>query len=407
MGILEKLIPAAKPLRFAEKMLAQILKQQPELQLEINEREFCLESRNTTTTRFYLHNAYHEYCRASVFQRKKIIVAFGSLGSQMQPSVTELTVEEAKTKLLPRVRERWYHESMKLVLSQSGDSLSITTRRLNDELTLELVIDLPDAVAIVTDKHLYDWKLSFDEALIIAKDNLWRISVKDFVEIEPGVFMSPFNDTHDASRMLLSDLVWQLPVKGRVVAAVPNRNFLVVTGSEDVAGLSFVAKLVERSLSEPRPMTGHLFVLQEGTWSSFLPDRLSPVYELALRIRLLSDRMQYDEQGELLLKRQEAEGKDVYVASFVVIELADGRHFSWTSCVGTVTEALLPKSQVVAVGRHEKDGPYWVDWKDFAEAAGDSLKQTEDFPPRYHLQGLDVNRLLSVVNARQSPLPDA
>jgi hypothetical protein len=61
--------------------------------------------------------------------------------------------------------------------------------------------------------------------------------------------------------LFLHDLVWQLDVKGRHVAMVPDRNVRLVTGSEDHEGLRRIAAEAKHILEHsPRPMTGLAFI---------------------------------------------------------------------------------------------------------------------------------------------------
>jgi hypothetical protein len=77
----------------------------------------------------------------------------------------------------------------------------------------------------------------FEHALERARDNLWRRSGGKFEKPVVGVYVSPWHDSYDSSRLFLYDLIWHLEVDGEHVAAVPTRHTLIVTGSEDYGGL--------------------------------------------------------------------------------------------------------------------------------------------------------------------------
>ena len=53
----------------------------------------------------------------------------------------------------------------------------------------------------------------------------------------PGVFASAKGDGYDASRLCLADAIRDCDVRGPYVAAAPNTNLLLMTGSEDAPGL--------------------------------------------------------------------------------------------------------------------------------------------------------------------------
>src|SRR4051812_25178794 len=67
---------------------------------------------------FYLHNMYNEYLRASRRERKALLVRYASFSQQVRQQ--EPTAAEARQSLLPRVRERFYHESVRLVARSQG-----------------------------------------------------------------------------------------------------------------------------------------------------------------------------------------------------------------------------------------------------------------------------------------------
>ena len=104
--------------------------------------------------------------------------------------------------------------------------------------------------------HLSDWGVSFEDALKTACDNLREISHQPFELAAPGVWVSPWRDNHDASRLVLLDLLRENDVRGELVAAVPNRDVLCLTGADNEEGLAHLANIVEQALDKPRPISG-------------------------------------------------------------------------------------------------------------------------------------------------------
>lgn len=58
------------------------------------------------------------------------------------------------------------------------------------------------------------------------------------------------------SRLLLSNVIRQIEVKGDPVAMIPNRETLIVAGSEDAAGLAAMLLLATEALQQPRLISG-------------------------------------------------------------------------------------------------------------------------------------------------------
>jgi hypothetical protein len=85
------------------------------------------------------------------------------------------------------------------------------------------------------------------------------------------MLLNPGSGGYFEASLLLLDEVWaQLAseVKGEVVVAVPTRDLLFVTGSEDAAGLERVKEIVADALSRPQQhaLTNQLYVRRAGGW---------------------------------------------------------------------------------------------------------------------------------------------
>jgi hypothetical protein len=122
-------------------------------------------------------------------------------------------------KLLPLVRSRL------LIESEMGPS-----KVLAASLSSVLAIDRESSIATVSDGSLMEWGLTFDEAFVIAMDNLRSRSVSQFEKQDGGFYLSIFGDWHDASRMLLPDLFEGLDLLGDPVAIAIVREGVVVAG---------------------------------------------------------------------------------------------------------------------------------------------------------------------------------
>ncbi|MDQ3440436.1 MAG: hypothetical protein M3478_08825, partial [Planctomycetota bacterium] len=239
MSLADWLLPRSSPDGFARRMIATLRRRGHAGEITYDPETFRLTFDGGNLN---LANAYNDYRAAPRGQRAQVFEAYASLASETKEDVG--TLDEARPHLLPKVRERFYHEALALNLQLGGPSPdSIPTRVVADELTVELVYDRPHSVSTISEKQLSEWGIAFDEALTVARDNLWRISNEDFERVLPGLHVSRWHDTHDASRLFLHGLVWQLPVNGQHVAMVPNRNVLMVAGSDDPAALVAMAEL--------------------------------------------------------------------------------------------------------------------------------------------------------------------
>ena len=82
------------------------------------------------------------------------------------------------------------------------------------------------------------WGVTFYEALEVAEKPV-TLPLK-FIgpQQAKGVYLSAAGDSYDGSRLLLTDLIRQFHVKGDPIAMIPNRDNLIVAGSDDVEGLN-------------------------------------------------------------------------------------------------------------------------------------------------------------------------
>jgi hypothetical protein len=255
-----------------------------------------------------------------------------------------------------------------------------------EHLALGLVHDMPESVAEMPKDQFEEWGVPLDEAFAIATENLDRMSERPFERLAAGVYLSPFRDNHDAGRLMLMGRIRRLSVRGSPVAMVPNRDTLIVTGTDDPGGLELMAKITEAALEEPRPISGIPVWLDEDTWRPFVPDEEHAMYVPFGRLRVLSLASDYSAQKQLLDAVHAKAGDDVFVASFTVIEHTESGQLSsyctWTRDVKT----MLPRTDsVVFVDPDAPDEPAVtrVDWDRVARVMGSRMELLEVYPPRY------------------------
>ena len=89
---------------------------------------------------------------------------------------------------------------------------------------------------------------------------------------QPPALMLSFDGLE--SSLLLADKIWDDladVVPGDVVAGVPARDVVIVTGSRSPSGLERVRRAVDRMFfaHQRHPLSGRLLIRRGGTWSSF------------------------------------------------------------------------------------------------------------------------------------------
>jgi hypothetical protein len=199
--------------------------------------------------------------------------------------------------------------------------------------------------------------------------------------------------------MLDLGLMRSLSVRGNLVAMPVHRDFLIVAGSEDVAGLTLMALLAEEELASPRPICWIPHVLRGNDWE---PWTVPSTHPLADRFRLLKRRhfaSEYGEQKPYLEKLAEKRGLDVFVAAF---SLADGdlqsqsqtrSHCVWTKGVST----WLPEADRIAVFDRDTKDFVFVPWNRAVASLGTMMKRLDYWPPIWSVDGFPSSAQLRVM----------
>jgi hypothetical protein len=197
---------------------------------------------------------------------------------------------------------------------------------------------------------------------------------------------------------MLIDRISQLAVKGRHIAAVPNRHTLVITGSEDIAGIRRVAETCLRAEGQPRFMSGHVLRLSDDGWESWLPPEGNFYHPTFLGLRARCAAADYAEQVKWL-EGKGGSSTGAIRASFMV----NLRNCKSVSTLGKqACPTSLPKTDLVALGdmEHADFVLGLCDWGAFAAAMGDGLRNEGCWPERHLVSEFPTPEQLSAMKLR-------
>jgi hypothetical protein len=407
MGLFDRFSRPLERDAFARKM-TEILRRAGESRpIRYRKEEFELEIGGDGGEHMFLGNAYDDYLAAPRGRRESVIERYAHAAREAaSPPPVPDDFEEARRALRPRLRERSYLDVRRLLLRlRNRDADDLPHRPLGDDLVVTLVIDLPNSMMEISGETLARWDVTFEQALGAARQNLRTASAGRLEPAAPGVWASPWKDNYDASRLLLPELLEGMGLKGDAVAMVPNRDTLLLAGSEDPRGLATMVSLAEPLLSGPRPMTGFALRLEEHVWVPFSPDRLDPVRRLLNRLRVVSRARDYGEQKGLLEKLHEKEGQDLYVGSYAAVQSPEGEVSSygvWSKGVAT----LLPEADQVAFVRPDEPKDRRVagmaPWGIVRKVAGGLMSAQSMFPERWRVDEFPTEAQLAAM--LQGPL---
>ena len=245
MGLLERLF-SKRPSReeFAQ-LVIRALADKGITNARYDPQGFLIVVGNDANT-IFLDNSFVLYGKADTQQRAAILKHL--IGSFVtSPSVPRVFVA-ALPSLMPIVRAPSYFGLVDLHLKTRGAEVDTSRfacpkKSLADGLTVVLAYDTEHSIMQVNQETFTGWGVSFDDALAAATDNLREKTATGlFTEVSPGVYRGAWNDSYDSARMLLTDVIYRLPLDGDPVVFVPNRDQLWVAGNRNVAGLKHMLK---------------------------------------------------------------------------------------------------------------------------------------------------------------------
>lgn len=346
-----------------------------------------------------LSNLYEEYRAADGTMREKVLKVAVRNWFADRKELPE-TFEDVNPDLLPSVRSRSYSEFTRLQLAIAGsEDAHWPLHVVGDHLAVSLVYDLPDSMRHIQQRDLDEWGVTYYEALEAARDNLAQIPAQVFASPDQGVYISASGDNYDASRLILLDLIRKFEVKGDPVAMVPNRDTLLVTGHEDDVGLAAVIAIAEKTLQQPRPISGFAFRLVEDEWTCWLPPANHVHFEQFNKLHVQSLGQEYAEQKALLDELHDRKNQKLSVATYNLMQEKASGHVSSYSLWIEGIDTLLPRSERIIFIRPDESEPAgqiaaYADWNRVLDACGDQLEPTDQYPARYRTRGFPSTEVL-------------
>lgn len=219
----------------------------------------------------YLDNAYDLYrqnpeSKADLFQR---YIAAGLQTLDLPDGLD-------RTRIVPVVKDRpWLAEMREALLSRGApEAPEFACEDLNRELVIVYAEDHPDGIRYLTQEELETAEIAEDELREFACENLRRLLPSVEFEESDGIYLVTAGGNYEGS-LLLFDSIWtdeQFEVSGEIVVALPAREVLLVTGSEDPEGIARVQQTVADVWKEaPYRLTDKLFVYRDGKFEVFTP----------------------------------------------------------------------------------------------------------------------------------------
>lgn len=142
----------------------------------------------------------------------------------------------------------------------------------NDELVILYAMDLPNNVRGVSESDLTNLGIARESLHVMSINNLVNLIPEIQVKGGNGLFMVMAGGTYESSLILHLDLIHEdnFKVNGDLVIAIPNRDVLLITGSNDTQNIAKVATIANQMFSENNyPISPFLFKLKDNKWQKW------------------------------------------------------------------------------------------------------------------------------------------
>jgi uncharacterized protein YtpQ (UPF0354 family) len=218
------------------------------------------------TTTSDLRNAYNVYL-AHPQDLDSILTKYAGLLVDIlqQTGGTPPPVDRAR--IVPVIKTRRWLDGVRQELT--APEKQPLTEPYNSELIIVFAEDRPSSIRYLNGlDDVGDRSKLHDLAL----GNLHRLLAKiEMRQGADGIFLIEAGGDYEAS-LLLADNIWssgQFQVNGDIVAAVPAKNALFVTGSRNRAGLKKLRAVAAEIAAAPYGLTPDLFVYRDGKFKVF------------------------------------------------------------------------------------------------------------------------------------------
>ena len=242
MGLFDKFFGPPSKDKFAQMVIDAICKAGETGSIVFDPGDFCLRKENRQVT--CLANAYIEYCAADQQERENVLKRWVRGWFLLDKEVPK-KFEDIGPDLCPSVQSRAYYELMSLRTKVEHDRIQEWPHVIvGEHLAVGLIHDMKDGLRLIRDDELDTWGVTLYEALEVAVDNLKQRPTRVIgPETGEGLYTPVSDDNHDASRLLMLDMIRDFRVKGDPIAMIPTRDMLLVAGSEDCDALSRMLNL--------------------------------------------------------------------------------------------------------------------------------------------------------------------
>ncbi|WP_129640922.1 DUF1444 family protein [Peristeroidobacter agariperforans] len=221
------------------------------------------------TARAFLDNAYSEYSGEAA-NKSDVLARYVASFAESAKEPGPLDPQQ----IVPVIKDRaWSKEVRRAAKARSGgEPAEQVIEALNKDLVIVYAEDTPQNIRYFGPKDLQEAGLQKDKLRALAIENLRRILPHPEAVRGPLVSMMTAGSDYVPSLLLLEE-VWnadELGVEGEIVIAVPTRDVLLFTGSNNKEGVKKLRELAKKAAADgPYSLTDRLFVYRGGKFERF------------------------------------------------------------------------------------------------------------------------------------------
>lgn len=177
------------------------------------------------------------------------------------------------SRIVPVVKDRgWLEDMSRAAATADASTHEYVYHALNASLVIVYAEDSPNSIRYLDRTAFEAAGLDTEDYGPRALRNLQQLLPAIEVENAGELLMLVAGGSYEAS-LLLFDWLWDgngLEVHGDIVAAIPARDLLLITGSKDVQGMRQLREIAANAFDEsPYHLTRDLFVRRDGQWLEF------------------------------------------------------------------------------------------------------------------------------------------
>jgi hypothetical protein len=401
MGILD-LFRGSKSARIARKVMAEMRTLGETRRMEFHESNgsiVILDENGKQAATWSLGNLRHELDRAPESQHdgiyQRYLDGFKALTTDDERPYSQ--VRPALRILLKDASYPAYIDVLNRVEHGAKGITRLVWRPVAADVIACCVEETESSLSFVNESALERWGVAAEQVLDDAFANMQALPV-EFGVGEIATFVNAA-DSFIAARLVCDAAVRQLPLKGRPVAVVPDRDTLFMVGSEDEEGIAALARLNARQFEDAnRHISGRPLVLSESGWQEFVPPESSRV-AFGNVIRRF-DASFWSDYQKLLEKDLEARGEDIFVAEMALYEDNEtGAYFTslaWTRDV----DSILPVVERVNFFDSIDESIRYASWPDVLRVMGGVMTRLDGAPMRYRVKGFPTPEQFLAMGAK-------